>query len=149
PASRAALVSPPANTFPFRVRLPLSGTTAPVRIFTSVDFPAPLLPTSAWTSPPHRSKSTLSSAWTVPYCLDRPRAFSTTLFEKLVITGSLRSNFIHVRELVGKLLPILPSEPLPHAAACKQPVVTYCDKQNDADHDLGRIACHADQGQTS
>src|SRR5688572_23701364 len=38
----------------------------------SVDFPAPLSPTSAMTSPARTSKSTSSSAWTDPKFLDTP-----------------------------------------------------------------------------
>src|SRR3954452_4844575 len=40
----------------------------------SVDFPAPLSPTSAITSPSRTSKSTSRSAWTDPKFLETPRS---------------------------------------------------------------------------
>src|SRR5918993_1642175 len=45
-------------------------------VFISVDFPAPLSPTSATTSPGSTRKSTLSSAWTWRKDLEMPRASS-------------------------------------------------------------------------
>src|SRR3954451_5484773 len=45
---------------------PVSARSAPARIFTSVDLPAPFSPTSACTSPACRSSETSSSAWIAP-----------------------------------------------------------------------------------
>src|SRR5690242_1886030 len=53
--------------------VPLSAVTAPARILTSVDFPAPFSPTSACTSPARTSKSTPESACTPGYDFEMPR----------------------------------------------------------------------------
>ncbi len=45
----------------------------PVRIFTSVDLPAPFSPTSAVTRPGRSTRSTPSSALTPGNCLEMPR----------------------------------------------------------------------------
>src|SRR5919204_1995220 len=45
---------------------PASGLWTPARILTSVDFPAPFSPTRPCTSPPNRSMTPSSSAWTAP-----------------------------------------------------------------------------------
>src|SRR5919108_285925 len=49
----------------------------PAIVFTSVDFPAPLSPTSATTSPAWTSKSTSLSAWTGPKLLLTPSSART------------------------------------------------------------------------
>src|SRR3954465_7271697 len=49
--------------------VPASGRCAPVRIFTSVDLPAPFSPTSAWISAGRTSRDTSSSALIPPNCL--------------------------------------------------------------------------------
>src|SRR6266513_684153 len=53
----------------------------------SVDFPAPLSPTSAITSPSRTSKSTACNAWTQPNCLETPR--SSRVGAVVVLTGGL------------------------------------------------------------
>src|SRR4029453_4751214 len=45
---------------------PASGLWTPARILTSVDFPAPFSPPRPCTSPPKRSMTPSSSAWTAP-----------------------------------------------------------------------------------
>src|SRR3954471_15425283 len=53
---------------------PLSGWWMPAMVLTRVDFPAPLSPTSAMTSPVRTSKSTSASAWTDPNDFVIPRS---------------------------------------------------------------------------
>ena len=45
---------------------PPSGRTAPVRILTSVDLPAPFAPIRAWTSPGRTDSDALRKAATAP-----------------------------------------------------------------------------------
>ena len=52
--------------------------TKPLAIPSSVDFPEPFSPTSAWISPARQSKSTSRSACTAPNAFDTPRKESTT-----------------------------------------------------------------------
>src|SRR6266581_5269823 len=56
---------------------PASTARLPVRALTIVDFPAPLSPMSATTSPASMSKDALSSARTCPKLRDSPRASSS------------------------------------------------------------------------
>ena len=50
-----------------RIRIfPPSGCTAPVKIFTSVDLPAPFAPIRAWTSPGRTESEASLSAATAP-----------------------------------------------------------------------------------
>src|SRR5439155_22507372 len=49
---------------PDTVSVPASACSAPVMILMRVDLPAPFSPTSAWTSPEHRSNETPLSACT-------------------------------------------------------------------------------------
>src|SRR5215203_2056452 len=51
---------------------PLSGCTAPARIFIRVDLPAPFSPTTACTVPASTARSTPTRAWIPPYALRRP-----------------------------------------------------------------------------
>src|SRR3954469_2902927 len=53
---------------------PLSGWWMPATVLTRVDFPAPLSPTRAITSPVRTSKSTSASAWTDPNDFVIPRS---------------------------------------------------------------------------
>src|SRR5882672_10199087 len=52
---------------------PASARYAPLRTFINVDLPAPFSPSSTWTSPARRSKSTPSSATTPGKRLETPR----------------------------------------------------------------------------
>ena len=61
---------------PIRIS-PASGRWMPVRIFTSVDLPAPFSPTSAVTRPGRSARSTPSSALTPGKSLDTPRSSSS------------------------------------------------------------------------
>src|SRR5437899_9006857 len=62
--------SPPSNRMS-----PLSGECVPATHLTSVDFPAPLSPTRAMTSPRRTSKSTSDSACTEPNDFVMPRSW--------------------------------------------------------------------------
>ena len=73
PAASASRVLRMATVWPSTSTLPLSGWYTPLRIFISVDLPAPFSPISAWISPPCRVKSTLSSTRTGPKALQMPR----------------------------------------------------------------------------
>src|SRR4051812_35474171 len=53
---------------------PASARTAPVRIFTRVDLPAPFAPISAWTSPGRIDSDPLRNAATAPYRFTTPAA---------------------------------------------------------------------------
>src|SRR5947207_3447464 len=54
---------------PCRMISPEVGSSAPARIFTSVDLPAPLSPTSPTMSPWWRSTERLRNAWIAPKAL--------------------------------------------------------------------------------
>src|SRR6516162_9778642 len=58
---------------------PESGRSAPLRIFMSVDLPAPFSPTSAWTSPGRSVRSTPRRACVGPKRLWRPDRTSMVL----------------------------------------------------------------------
>src|SRR6185312_15884622 len=62
---------------PSNSRRPASGWMVPEMIFTRVDLPAPLSPSSATTSPACTVKSTSRRASTAPKLLDRPSMAST------------------------------------------------------------------------
>src|SRR5690242_11277708 len=65
--------SPSGAGSPAISTLPRVGVTAPVRIFTSVDLPAPLEPIKARTSPGITAKSASFSAASVPNSFVKPR----------------------------------------------------------------------------
>src|ERR687889_2465728 len=69
PSARETCGSMCATRRPATSIVPASGATAPVMILISVDLPAPFSPTSACTSPAHRSKDTPRSARTPAYDL--------------------------------------------------------------------------------
>src|SRR5947208_3372718 len=73
PASRASRGEPNVTGLPPRKIWPSSGWYSPVRIFESVDLPAPFSPSRAWTSPGRASKSTWSLASTPGKRLVIPR----------------------------------------------------------------------------
>ncbi len=54
---------------PWMLIAPASARSTPVRILTSVDLPAPLAPSRAWTSPGATARSTARRATTVPNVL--------------------------------------------------------------------------------
>src|SRR5215212_186785 len=58
--------------------VPLSGVSAPERIFTNVDFPAPFCPARAWMLPRATDMSTPLSAWTPGYPLVIPAICTST-----------------------------------------------------------------------
>src|SRR5699024_3492950 len=60
-----------------KVMVPESAACTPASIFTSVDLPAPLSPTTATTSPAATSRSTWVRAATAPKDLLTPRRVST------------------------------------------------------------------------
>ena len=59
-AGRWVMSSPSKNTAPF------DGSVSPAMARSRVDLPAPLVPSSARTSPSSTSKSTLKRTWTSP-----------------------------------------------------------------------------------
>ena len=61
-AARSGFRSP--TSLPSMKMCPLSTAMVPLRIFISVDFPAPFSPNRTWTSPSYRAKSTWSRACT-------------------------------------------------------------------------------------
>src|SRR5215207_300684 len=65
------------TSLPSNEIVPPSAGWIPAIVFTSVDLPAPLSPTSATTSPGRTSKSTSLSAWTGPKLLLTPFRAST------------------------------------------------------------------------
>src|SRR4029077_13935200 len=74
PPRRASAGEWTVRSLPWTVILPLSGRTAPVRIFTRVLLPAPFAPMSAWTSPGGTASEADFSATTAPYVLEMPVA---------------------------------------------------------------------------
>src|SRR5207247_1677164 len=66
PAACDCLALSKMASSPSSTSRPPSGRWTPARILTSVDFPAPFSPTRPCTSPPRRSMSPSSSAWTAP-----------------------------------------------------------------------------------
>src|SRR5262249_10076111 len=62
---------------PLKSTRPASGRLSPVRIDTSVDFPAPLRPTRACDSPGSTVNPTSCSATVAPKCLLTPIAWAT------------------------------------------------------------------------
>ena len=69
PAGRASLGRRSVTGSPWMLIAPASARRTPVRILTSVDLPAPLAPSRAWTSPGRTGRSTARSATTVPNAL--------------------------------------------------------------------------------
>src|SRR5687767_1430509 len=61
---------------PLNITSPDRGGTRPMIAFSVVDFPAPLRPRSATTSPSRTSRSTSNSTWARPYPAFRPRTSS-------------------------------------------------------------------------
>jgi hypothetical protein len=61
-------------------------------VFTSVDLPAPLSPTSATTSPALTSKSTPPSACTAPNRFSTPRSESKAPFEVICVLSKIAQN---------------------------------------------------------
>src|ERR671924_408921 len=78
----------------------------PAIVFTSVDFPAPLSPTSATTSPAWTSKSTSLSAWTGPKLLLTPSRDRTGVLPFVLILRRLLSSEAWGRPVEGA--PIVP-----------------------------------------
>ena len=74
PVRRASAGEWTARSWPRTRMRPRSGRTAPVRILTRVDLPAPLAPMSAWTSPGPDRQRGVRSAVTAPYVLTTPDA---------------------------------------------------------------------------
>src|SRR3954464_14102261 len=75
---RDASFGPWIVTFsPAKYSSPPSIVLIPATHLISVDFPAPLSPTRAMTSPSRTSKSTSVSAWTDPKCFEIPRSSSS------------------------------------------------------------------------
>ena len=72
PRSTASLGLEIFTSLPSNLISPSSAVWMPAMVFTSVDFPAPLSPTRATTSPGRTSKSTSLSAWTGPKLLLTP-----------------------------------------------------------------------------
>jgi hypothetical protein len=66
PLRAATAVFAKETTFPSSRTSPESGLTAPAMIFTSVDFPAPFSPRSAWTEPARTVRPAPLSATTPP-----------------------------------------------------------------------------------
>src|SRR5262245_16250648 len=66
---------------------PPSGVWIPAIVFTRVDLPAPLSPTSATTSPSRTSKSTRSRAWTGPNLLLTPSTSSNGVLALIVFAS--------------------------------------------------------------
>src|SRR6478609_6499430 len=97
PALRASIGVLKFAGCPSRNTSPESTVRAPVNALTRVDFPAPLSPMMASTSPGYRSRSTPSRPTTRPNVLISPRAFrtgsrvSTAAVEKC-LTGALMSD---------------------------------------------------------
>ena len=77
PSVSATLGSLSVTGSPRKRIAPELGWCTPARIFTRVDLPAPLSPTSATTSPGWTSRVMSVSADTAPKCLDTPRRLST------------------------------------------------------------------------
>src|SRR3989338_1321583 len=73
PQASLARGDPVGSGAPAKRMSPASGITAPLRILSRVDLPAPFSPTSACTSPGRTSRSTAASACTPPYRLLTPR----------------------------------------------------------------------------
>ena len=69
PSERACVTDFSCTSSPWTKIFPVSGLWNPVRIFTSVDFPAPLSPISPSTSPERTWSETSSSAVTTPKLL--------------------------------------------------------------------------------
>jgi len=66
--------------------VPLSARVTPVRHLTNVLLPAPLAPSSAWTSPAETVRSAERSATTGPYCFATPRASRSGATGSLIAT---------------------------------------------------------------
>ena len=79
PRCIAALGSAMSTGSELKEMLPRSGRCTPARTFTRVDFPAPLSPTMAITSPCTTSRSMSVRAFTAPKVLEIPRKLSTVL----------------------------------------------------------------------
>src|SRR5215203_2461196 len=77
------------TSLPSNEIVPPSAGWIPAIVFTSVDLPAPLSPTSATTSPGRTSKSTSLSAWTGPKLLLTPFRASTGVLSLAFITRLL------------------------------------------------------------
>src|SRR6185503_12347761 len=71
PTLRASAGEAKRTATPSTRTSPPSGSTAPARIFMSVDLPAPFSPTTAWTMPGAMARSTPPRAWITPYALRR------------------------------------------------------------------------------
>src|SRR5471032_1251319 len=78
PRSSAAAGLDSVTSLPPKVIVPVLGWWTPARTFTSVDFPAPLSPTRATTSPACTSRSMSVRAETAPKCFETPRRLSTS-----------------------------------------------------------------------
>ena len=77
PCASASAMDAKATGAPLTRMAPVPGRTCPARIFSSVDFPAPFSPTSAWTSPGATLKSMSCSTRTGPNDFDIPFAAKT------------------------------------------------------------------------
>src|ERR1700676_3772492 len=78
PRSSAAAGLDSVTSLPPKVIVPVLGWWTPARTFTSVDFPAPLSPTRATTSPACTSSSMSVRAETAPKCFETARRLSTS-----------------------------------------------------------------------
>src|SRR5512137_632199 len=76
PQDSLARGEPRGRGAPAKRSSPASGRTAPLRILSKVDFPAPFSPTIAWTSPDRTSRSTPARASTPAYRFTRLRTLS-------------------------------------------------------------------------
>jgi hypothetical protein len=74
PSACAARGPPIERGSPSTSTAPASGETTPVRIFTSVDLPAPFSPTSACVLAGAIANETSSTACTPPYAFETPRS---------------------------------------------------------------------------
>src|SRR5258708_32916836 len=79
---------------------PSSGCTAPVRILTNVDLPAPFSPTRACTSPARNSNDAPASACTPAYAFVTFEARSAITMSTLECRGEPT---IHIDDLAGRL----------------------------------------------
>ena len=66
---------------------PRRGSSAPEKIFSSVDFPAPFSPSRPWTSPSATSSATPSSAWTPGNCRETPVTRKQRAGHRLSVSG--------------------------------------------------------------
>src|SRR5262249_30690969 len=85
---------------------PPSAACVPATHLTSVDFPAPLSPTSAITSPRRTSKSTSVSAWTDPNDFVMLRSWRSGV-PLSVISGDSKPKTNRWRRQIRRLQPVI------------------------------------------